>query len=471
MKPRLQFLSIEDIELIHETSLRILKDIGMKMPHRDAHEIFAKAGVAVDGDGVVRFSPDLVTKALESVPKRADVVLFSMDGKNDIRFVDNIPANVCMTMAVDVIDPYTGERRSATRGDLEALTWLADRSLVVRANGGLVTPQDVPGKYNDWYTWAVCLQNTTKHITGGMFGARCVRDAIEMASIAKGSRGEFIKRPFISGWVLTLPVLGIDFESLDAMMEMNRQGIPVILSSGPMLGASSPMDLAGSLAQAHAEILACMTLGQLINPGTPVIYTSFIRSLDMKHVTACMGSPESGMLRSAMAQIGRHFDLPVRMPGLLRDSKVLDAQAGFETALTGVLNIFNADLLDSMQLDSDLVVDYADLVFTPDCVGALQRVARGIEVDEPLMNSCFDLIKEVGVQGSFLEKEHTMKNFKKELWHAKVMNRQNYRTWQKNGAKDVRQAAIEKVRELLAERMGPLLPPETCKRIDAILPS
>lgn len=470
MKPKLQFLSERDIGLIHETSLRILADIGMKMPHEDARETFAKAGASVDGDGVVKIPHRLVEKALDSVPKRADVVLFGMDSKNDIRFVDNIPANVCMTMAVDVIDPYTGERRSATKGDLEALTWLADRSPVIRANGGLVTPQDVPGKYNDWYTWGTCIQNTTKHITGGMFGAKCVLDAIEMASIAVEGHDTFRKRPFISGWVLTLPALGIDFESLDAMIEMSRQGIPIILSSGPMIGASSPMNLGGSLAQAHAEILACMTLGQLINPGTPVVYTSFIRSLDMKYVTACMGSPESGMLRSAMAQIGRHFDLPVRMPGLLRDSKVLDAQAGFETALTGVLNIFNADLLDSMQLDSDLVVDYADLVFTPDCVGALQRVAQGIEVSEPLMNSCFDLIKEVGVQGSFLEKEHTLKNFKKELWHAKVMNRQNYRTWKKNGAKDVRQTAIERVRELLSERTGPLLPPATCKRIDAILP-
>ena len=253
------------------------------------------------------------------------------------------------------------------------------------------------------------------------------------------------------------------------MMEMNRLNLPIILTSGPMVGASSPMSCAGSLAQAHAEMLACITLSQIINPGCPIIYTSFIRSLDMRSVTACMGSPESGMMRAAMAQIGKYFDLPVRMPGLLRDSKVLDAQAGFETALTGVMNILNADLMDSMQLDSDLLVDYADLVFTPDSVQGLQRVAKGIDVTESVMDECFETIKEIGCAGSFLEHPQTLKKCRKEIWHPKLHNRQNYSVWKENGGKDIRQNAIEKIITLLEEREGAIISQEKCAEIDKIL--
>ena len=118
-------------------------------------------------------------------------------------------------------------------------------------------PQEVPGAFNDWYTWATTIKNTTKHITGGMLGARCVKDAARMGAIALGSEEQFRERPFISGWVLTLPPFGIDTESLDALMEMSRWKIPVILSSGPILGTSSPVTIAGTVAQAHAEILGC----------------------------------------------------------------------------------------------------------------------------------------------------------------------------------------------------------------------
>lgn len=470
MKPSLKFLSDQEIILIHKAALRILNEIGMKMPHRDALLQLKNAGAIVnDEKGIVIFPEKMVSNALMSVPKRGEVTLYAQNSSQDVNFIDNIPTNVCMTMAIDVIDPWNGQRRPATNEDLALLTWLADKNPTIAVNGGLVTPQDVPGQYNDWYTWATCLKNTTKHITGGMLGARCVRDAVEMASIVIGSREAFMERPFISGWVLTLPCLGIDFESLDAMMEMNRLNIPIVLTSGPMVGASAPMSCAGALAQAHAEMLACITLSQIINPGCPVIYTSFIRSLDMRTVTACMGSPESGMMRSAMAQIGKYFDLPVRMPGLLRDSKVLDAQAGFETAVTGVLDILNADLLDSMQLDSDLLVDYADLIFTPDCVQGLQRIVKGIDVTESVLDESFKVIQEVGVGGSFLEHPQTLRKCRKEIWHPKLHNRQNYSVWRENGSKDIHQAATEYVRKMLAEREGNLITKEKSDRIDEIL--
>ena len=469
MKPVLQFLSDTEIKLIYDSALRILSEIGMIMPHPEVIKIMEGAGAEILDNNLVRISPDLVKSAMKTVPKRADVILYGQDAEHDVTFVDSLPTNVCMTMAVDVIDPWTDERRTATNDDLARLTWLADQIPIISVNGGLVTPQDVPGAYNDWYTWATTIKYTKKHITGGMHGSRCVKDAIEMASVAVNGIENFRKRPCISGWVLTLPCLAFDFESIDAMIEMNKQNIPIILTSGPMVGATSPMSCAGSMAQALAEMLGAITLTQLVNPGAPVIFTSFVRSLDMRTAIACMGSPESGMMRSAMGQIGKWLDLPVRMPSLLRDSKVLDAQAGYETGLTGVLGAINSDLMDSMQLDSDLVVDYADLVFTSDCVQGLQRIVKGINVSQEHLDDCFETIKTVGPMGSFLDHPQTLKNCRKELWHPKVLNRQNYSVWKNEGAKDVRTVAIEKVRSLLDQMTGSHLSKEQCSRIDEIV--
>ncbi len=198
------------MQTIHASSIDILAKIGVRFPHPLALELLSKAGAAIDGE-IVRIPGDLVEKALEDVPKRDEVVLYGREEKHDISFKDHTPRLACMTMAVEVIDPVSGEKRPATNEDLANLTSLADRLDGISVNGGLVTPQDVPGAYNDWYTWATTIKNTTKHITGGMLGKQCVRDAVKMCALAMGcSEEKVLERPPISGWMLTLPPLSND---------------------------------------------------------------------------------------------------------------------------------------------------------------------------------------------------------------------------------------------------------------------
>ena len=399
MKPLIQFLSDQEVEFLHNQALRILKEIGIRLPHEEALELMSQNGAEILDGNVVRIPRRLISKAIETVPKRKDFTLYGRDPKHDVTFEKHEPALACMTMAVNVIDPHTRRKRPATNDDLAALTRIADQLEHIRVNGGLVTPQEVPGEFNDWYTWATTIKNTTKHITGGMLGARCVQDAAKMGAIALGDENLFRERPFISGWVLTLPPLGIDAESLDALMEMNRWKIPVMLSSGPVLGTSSPVTIAGTIAQTHAEILGCMVVSQLVNPSAPIVYTSFARGVDMKTGNVSMACPEFGILKAALAQMGKYLDLPVRMPSMLRDSKVLDAQAGFETGMIGTVTGLNADLMDAMQLDMDLVVDFPDLVFCDECMAGIRRMARNLVIDEESL--ALETIKEVGPRRYF----------------------------------------------------------------------
>jgi trimethylamine--corrinoid protein Co-methyltransferase len=444
-----------------------LKEIGMRLPHEEALELMSQNGAEIlDGD-VVRIPRRLVSKAIETVPKRKDVTLYGRDPKHDVTFEKHEPALACMTMAVNVIDPHTRRKRPATNDDLAALTRIADQLEHIRVNGGLVTPQEVPGEFNDWYTWATTIKNTTKHITGGMLGARCVQDAAKMGAIALGDENLFRERPFISGWVLTLPPLGIDAESLDALMEMNRWKIPVMLSSGPILGTSSPVTIAGTIAQTHAEILGCMVVSQLVNPSAPIVYTSFARGVDMKTGNVSMACPEFGILKAALAQMGKYLDLPVRMPSMLRDSKVLDAQAGFETGMIGTVTGLNADLMDAMQLDMDLVVDFPDLVFCDECMAGIRRMARNLVVDEESL--ALETIKEVGPGGTFLTHTHTFENFRRELWMPKLLERRNWESWEKDGGLDIIKIAEKKVLNMMATKDDKLLSAETEDQIDEIV--
>lgn len=467
MKPLIQFLSDQEVKLLHEQSLRILKEIGMRLPHEEALELMSQNGAEILDGNVVRFPKLLVQSALEIMPKRKNVILFGRDPKHDVTFEKHVPSLACMTMAVNVIDPLTRQKRPATNDDLAALTRIADQLEHIRVNGGLVTPQEVPGEFNDWYTWATTIKNTTKHITGGMPGARCVQDAAKMGALVLGGESLFRERPFISGWVLTLPPFGIDPESLEALMEMSRWKIPVMLSSGPILGTSSPVTIAGTIAQAHAEILGCIVVSQLANPGAPIVYTSFARGMDMKSGNISMACPEFGILKVAMAQMGKYLDLPIRMPSMLRDSKVLDAQAGFETGMIGTVTGLIADLMDGMQLDMDIVVDFPDLVFCDDCMAAIRRMAGKLVVDEDSL--AMETMKAVGSGGTFLGHPHTFDNFRQELWMPKLLERRNWELWEKDGSQDIRAVSLQKVIELLETKSENQLRADVAAKIDNIV--
>lgn len=467
MKPVFRFLSQEEVEKIHLSALNILEETGMQMPCKEALEVLKTAGAKVEGNNIVKFPRDLVADAVKKVPKRNEVVLYGRDPKRDIKFSqDNDPLLSTMTEATHVLDPYTRTKRLANKEDLVKLTKIIERLDNVGVAGGIVTPQDVPGETAEWYSWAINIKNTTKHITNGGSGAQCVRDVIKMASLAVGSEEEFRKRPFTSFWVLTKPPLQIDRLSLEALMEMSRQKVPAIISSGPILGVTSPVTIAGTCAQAHAEILACIVLSQLVNPGAPVVYTSFARGFDFKTGSVTMSSPEFAILKVCMAQMGRFLDLPTRMPSMLRDAKILDGQAGFEVGMVGLSGAMAADLLDSMQFDMDVIVDFADLIFCDECMSQIKRMVRGVAVDEGTLD--VGVISKVGPGGSFLGDRHTVKYCRKEIWQGKITERRNWNGWLNDGGLDIREKALKKAMAMLEEDVPDLLDKETQQAIDQI---
>lgn len=466
MKPEVMFLSSEEVKLVHEKALEMLENLGMRFEGAEAREYFVKAG-AKEENGIVKIPRSIIEEALKTMPKREDFILYGRTPDKDVKISREIPSMAAMTMATHVLDIHTGQRRKATDEDLAMLTKMMEQIDTVTVASALITPQDVPMQSSDWYTWATSIKNTTKHITGGAVGKEGVRDAIRMASLAIGSEEEFLKRPFISFWVLTMPPLRVDENTSNVLMEAARWGVPSVISSGGILGMTSPMSVESALVHTHAEILACIALAQLVNPGAPVIYSSFVRGMDMKTMCITMSSPESIIMKGAMAQLGRYIGLPTQMPANLRDGKILDAQNGFETGMGGAVGALSTDFIIGMQMDMDLLVDFADLIYSDECMRILQRLARPMSFNDETL--AYENMEEVGHGGNFLESEHTLYNYQEELWTPRVMERGNWENWQAKGAKDIREVCLAEARKLYDQvKDVELLSKDVRDKIDAI---
>lgn len=466
MRPIVEFINQNEIETIHEKALYMLENLGMKFEAAEAREYFAKAGATVDND-LVKIPRKIILDGLNTVPKRDNFVVYGRTRDKDIRIADEIPYLAAMTMATHVLDPETGKRRKGTNEDHKMLTRILEVLPGVGMASALITPQDVPMQASDWYTWATSLKNTTKHVTGGAVGKEGVRDAIKMAALAAGNMDDFLAHPSISFWVLTMPPLRVDENTCNVLMEAAKWGVPSVVSSGGILGMTSPMSVESALVHTHAETIACIALSQLVNPGAPIIYSSYVRSMDMATMCIKMSSPESIIMKGAMAQLGRFVGLPTKMPANLRDGKLLDAQSGFETGMGGAIAALSCDFNVAMQMDMDLLVDYADLIYSNETQMALQRMVRPMHFDDETL--AYDNMEDVGPAGNFLDSEHTLDNYQDELWIPQYFERGNYEKWEKRGSKDIREVCLEEARRLIGElKDKEILSQDVRNEIDAI---
>ncbi len=466
MQPQINFLSQEEQEQIHQAALWLLSNVGMRMPSQEAVDIMQKAGAKIEGENIIKVPAELVEQAVETAPKRKGFVLYGREEKYDIHFDTDTPFISSMQEATHVIDIETRQRRPATDRDLADMVRLMDALENVGIIASLITPQDVTKETAEWYALATMLKNTSKHIFSACPGAGFVRDAVAMGSLAAGGEKEFQRRPFIQFGVLTRPPFQISRLEVEALIEISRQGLPTRLAAGVIAGVTAPQTLAGTVAQAHAEILTCLVLSQLVRPGTPIMYSCTARTFDMKTANVAMSSPESAIMRGAQMQMAQYLGLPMNVMGSLRDAKVLDAQAGFETGMVGLIAALRSDGITSLQFDMDTLVDFSDLIFTNEALGALKRVAKGFSVDEYTL--ALDIMREVGHGGSFLGSKHTLQNFRKELWIPRLFDHHAWPEWEKAGGKDIEQRARERAKVILASHQPERLDPRVEAEIDRI---
>ncbi|MBE9514686.1 MAG: trimethylamine methyltransferase family protein, partial [Chloroflexi bacterium] len=297
------------------------------------------------------------------------------------------------------------------------------------------------------------LDNTTKHVMGGVYTLEGVKNVIRMAEIVAGSAQALRQRPLISMIACVISPLTIDKTYGDLLVTIARNGIPVACPAEPLCGATSPVTLAGNLLIQTVDSLMGVMLTQIANAGTPVIFGSVATSTDLRNLRYLAGSIEMGLLNAAGAQMAQFYELPFYATGGMTDSKTLDAQSGYESALTALLcALSGANFIHDAAglMEFAMTVCYEKYVIDNEMLGMVMRAVDGIRIDDDTL--AFDLIKQVGPGGNFVAARHTRRFMRSEHYQPTLSDRDSREDWEADGRKTTWQRAAEKVRELLADR-------------------
>ncbi|MGD9143466.1 MAG: trimethylamine methyltransferase family protein, partial [Dehalococcoidia bacterium] len=329
-------LDPEAISQIIETALKTIEEVGCEVNSEKALDILENAGGIVDRDQRrVRFNREKSLQLIKQAP--SEIVLCGRNDKNDIHLGGKRVYTGTGGTALYVYEPKTNEKRLASLSDLVNIARLTDKLDNIHLFLLPTYPNELDIERVDVNRFFAGLNNTTKHVMGGIYTIDGMRQVIRMAEIIAGSAEALRERPLISLITCSISPFIIDGEYGDLVVAAAKSGIPLVCPSEPLCGATSPVTLAGNLVVQTVDSLMAIILAQSVNPGTPVIYGSVATNTDLRDLKYIAGSVEMGLLNAAGAQIAQHFELPYYATGGMTDSKILDAQSGYESAITNLM--------------------------------------------------------------------------------------------------------------------------------------
>lgn len=458
---KINLFSSDEIEDIHSTSMKLLSEVGIKIDSPETRSLLKENGASIyNNSNFVKFPESLVKERLKSVPKS-----FKLYGsKESFHFEVNTETTQFATIGtpVKIYAPKTkkGVRKTVLDDTITQIR-IVDSLENIMASHVDVWANDV--NYlalhaHCIYQWA---KNTRKPYGLGCLGRLASQDMMDMASVVVGGEDTLIKKPRLVGFMNPTSPLHLPQIMTNGFSIFTKYKQPTIVAPEALAGTSSPVTIAGLLAQTNAEIIGSIVLSQIYNPGAPVFFGTVSHVTDMRSGNSAIGSIETGLITAGIAQLARHYGIPSRGPGAVTDSKLLDLQNGYErmqtlmwAALSGINYItcagtYEATLVEALEL----------LVIDDELAGMIKRALEGVNVNEDTL--AYDVIKKVTTSdkrgSNFLGEMHTMKYMKKELYTPKVSDRNRRNTWAKKGAKDIIELAREKVDQILKNYQPPEL--------------
>ena len=450
---QLKILSDKDIEKIHHSALNILWGTGVEVREDQAFEILKKAGCPTNGK-TVRIPDHLIKEAIQSAPKT--FTLYGRDPNFEVRLEDRLVYYEPMIGRLNILDLETGLRRRTTLDDVAKLIQVADAlEHYTLLHSGAIMPhiEGVPDEVAHVCGYFTSVKNSSKVIKGVVRGKEKSKDCIRMAAVIAGGEEALKKRPNIFTTCNVISPLEYMVEQTEGLIEYAKVGLPVDIASEPQCGATSPVTMAGTLAQQTAEILGMVVISQLVNPGTPVLMGTVAAAMDLRNGMIALGGVEAALLNVAHAQMAQFYGIPSRGTGSNTESKILDMQAGYEKAITlslpalaGINMIFYPGTMDHA-----MTVSLESLVIDHEICGMIDRILQGISVTEETIG--LDLIGKVGPGGHFLNQKHTLRHLREEHFLPKLSDRDSYEIWTEKGKGGIRERAKEQVRKILAEHI------------------
>ncbi len=444
-------MSDDELYRIHVATIDILENTGIQFHCESALKVFRKAGLTIGDNNTVYFPPGIVEACIRSAPPSFTRYPLDQRRHSPIRFGDrDVHFGVGSTTAY-VLD-LEGRFRKGVEQDIANFARLSDAMEYLEIGNGMIWAQDIPAEVFHARYFEVLVKNNGKVIPAGDgLDQKTTDDLIDLVEIVEGGRNEIGKKKTFNMTVLPQRALTWSKEAI-VIIETAKVRLPNEILPMPLSGSMHPVTLSGSLVQGNAEALSGIVLNQLVNPGAPVIYMSWPGIMDMRAVTNVFGCPEQVLMCVGFTQLAKYYQIPSNIIVGQTDAKVPDQQAGYEKMM-GVLLAAMAGA-DEIALVGGLInsgesANYEQVVIDEEIAGYVKRILKGIHVTEEKL--AIDIIQEIGHGGNFLEHEHTLKFFKEEQYFPTISDRTVRQKWEANGCKDIRERAIERVRQILEE--------------------
>jgi trimethylamine--corrinoid protein Co-methyltransferase len=458
-------LSDEQVWAIHRAALDILENTGCNVLHKGARTLLKQAGALVEGDRV-RVPQHIVEECIRTVPK--GFVAFDREGNRALEVEGRKSCYGTSTASPKTRDAFSGEIRETRVADITFGAKVADALPNIDWVMPMGSSQDVPALVADVYEFEAVVTNTTKPIVFIGYSARGSERVYEMAAEVSGGLEALRQRPFLIAYPEPISPLVYPEEVVERVFISADLFMPQIPGPSVQLGATGPVTLAGAIAQAVAESLMGIVLAQLRRPGAPCVLGVNLPVFDMATAQATVAAPEMSLALAGQAEVAQALGLPTWGLAGATDSKVLDAQAGVESAFSILaqglagLNLIH----DVGYMDSAMVCSAEMLVLGDEAIAMTKRFIRGIQVNAETLAR--GVIESVGPGGHFLQEKHTVRHFRQELWNPSLLTRQEYSIWQAGGAKDINQRIRDRLREIDESHRAPPLPDNVLAALDRL---
>ena len=407
------------LDQIHEQSLEILREVGLMIPDKEVLIRLGREGFPIDlGKMTIQFPPALVEKALKSIQP-----VFSLRGRTSESILEFKGSTKFMTSGtgVGILDGVTNERRNSTSQDVENLVKIQQALEHVDIVRSMVTATDYPPDFTDIVEFYYMFKYSIKPFFHRTMHPDNISTVMEMAEIVSGDPPGLERKPLFGVVYCPLSPLSFAGEAIQSILLYAEKKVPVLILSMAMGGATAPATLVGELIVINAEVLGTATLVKSLFQDAPLLYGSVSSVLDMKTGILALGAPERGVLNLWCARMAQYYGMPSVVGGLSTDARDLDAQAGFEKALTALPLMGEANLIFGMGvIDSANSYSYEQLILDNEFVGALKKVEKGLNKGDGKEE--VELIKLLGPKKDYLSEMHTVRNYR-EYWRSTLFKR------------------------------------------------
>ena len=454
-----EVISADELESIHDASMRVLEEIGMDFLDAGARELLVEAGATVEpGSDRVRFDRAMVVERIRTAP--SSFTLHARNPAHDLHIGGDYIAFGAVSSAPNVAD-LSGGRRVGNRADFQDLVRLAQMLEAVHFFGGYpVEPVDLHASIRHLDATFDLLTLADKPIHAYSLGRQRNLDCLEMVRIARGiDEATLDREPSIFTVINSSSPLRLDTPMLHGILEYSARNQVIAMTPFTLAGAMAPVTLAGALAEQNAEALAGVVLTQVVRPGAPVLYGGFTSNVDMRSGAPAFGTPE--YMRTAMigGQLARRYGIPYRSSNVCAANAV-DAQAAYESVFSlwgAIMGGVNLLMHGAGWMEGGLQASFEKMVLDADLLQMVAAFLDGVVVDADTLG--LDAMREVGPGGHFFGAAHTQARYRTAFHAPMLSDWRNYEAWEEAGSPETAGKAHDIVRAMLAAYEPPPIDP------------